>query len=68
MIPDSITAWLRQFSKRHSLPHIHPHSFRHSAANILIHSETGCCYHLKAAGPREHRHHIEYLQLHPHGI
>ena len=40
MIPDSITAWLRKFSKRHGLPHIHPHSFRHSAASILIHSGT----------------------------
>ena len=40
MIPDSITAWLWKFSKRHDLPHIHPHSFRHSAASILIHSGT----------------------------
>lgn len=40
MIPDSITAWLRKFSERHGLPHIHPHSFRHSAASILIHSGT----------------------------
>ena len=40
IIPDSITAWLRKFSKRRGLPHIHPHSFRHSAASILIHSGT----------------------------
>ena len=40
MIPDSITSWLRKFSERHGLPHIHPHSFRHSAASILIHSGT----------------------------
>ena len=29
MIPDSITAWLGKFSKRHDLPHINPHAFRH---------------------------------------
>lgn len=38
MIPDSITAWLRKFSMRHDLPHIHPHMFRHSMASILISS------------------------------
>lgn len=36
MIPDSITAWLAKFSKRHNLPHINPHAFRHSMASILI--------------------------------
>lgn len=34
--PDSITAWLGTFAKRHKLPHINPHAFRHSAASILI--------------------------------
>ena len=36
MHPDSITAWLADFSKRHGLPHIHPHAFRHTAASILL--------------------------------
>lgn len=34
--PDGITAWLGTFAKRHNLPHINPHAFRHSAASILI--------------------------------
>ena len=38
MIPDGITAWLRKFSKRHGLPHINPHAFRHTMASILINS------------------------------
>ena len=29
MNPDSITAWLNDFSARHGLPHINPHAFRH---------------------------------------
>ena len=29
MHPDGITDFLSKFSKRHSLPHIHPHKFRH---------------------------------------
>ena len=36
MIPAIITKWLKVFSKRHGLPHIHPHSFRHTVASILI--------------------------------
>lgn len=36
MIPDSITAWLRDFSTRHDLPHINPHAFRHTMASVLI--------------------------------
>lgn len=35
MHPDSITAWLRKFSKRHGLPHINPHAFRHTMASML---------------------------------
>ena len=27
--PDCITDWLGKFSKKHNLPHIHPHAFRH---------------------------------------
>lgn len=36
MNPDSITAWLSDFSKRHNLPHIHPHAFRHTVASVLL--------------------------------
>lgn len=35
MHPDSVTDWLRKFSKRHDLPHIHPHAFRHTMASQL---------------------------------
>ena len=38
MTPDGITAWLAEFSKRHNLPHINPHAFRHTMASILIQS------------------------------
>lgn len=38
MNPDSISAWLPRFAKRHNLPRINPHAFRHSAASILIDS------------------------------
>ncbi|MEG1564421.1 MAG: site-specific integrase [Bacteroides sp.] len=38
MIPDGITAWLGEFSKRHGLPHINPHAFRHTMASVLINS------------------------------
>lgn len=40
MNPDSIGAWLDGFSKRHELPHIHPHAFRHTVASVLINSGT----------------------------
>lgn len=36
MHPDSITDWLNKFSEENNLPHIHPHTFRHTAASILI--------------------------------
>jgi integrase len=36
MFPDSPTQWLSKFSKRHGLPPIHPHKFRHSQASLLI--------------------------------
>ena len=36
MNPDSITAWLNEFSKRHGLPHINPHAFRHTVASVLL--------------------------------
>lgn len=35
MHPDSVTDWLAKFSKRHSLPHINPHAFRHTMASML---------------------------------
>lgn len=40
MNPTSITAWLNKFSRRRGLPHIYPHSFRHSVASILISAGT----------------------------
>ena len=36
MNPNSITDYLRKFSKKYNLPHIHPHAFRHTQASILI--------------------------------
>lgn len=36
IIPASVGTWLDRFSKRHGLPHINPHAFRHTAASILI--------------------------------
>lgn len=36
MNPQSIGRWLTDFSKRHDLPHINPHSFRHTVASVLI--------------------------------
>lgn len=35
MHPDSATIWLKKFAKRHGLPHIHPHAFRHTMASML---------------------------------
>lgn len=35
MHPDSVTSWLSKFSKRHSLPHVNPHAFRHTMASML---------------------------------
>lgn len=34
--PDGINTWLSRFLKKHSLPKITPHSFRHMAATFLI--------------------------------
>ena len=36
--PDSVTTWLARFAKRHGLPHINPHAFRHSMASVLIYN------------------------------
>ena len=35
MHPDSITSWLTKFAKRHGLPHINAHAFRHTMASML---------------------------------
>ena len=35
MNPDAVTSWLSDFSKRHNLPHINPHAFRHTMASML---------------------------------
>ena len=40
MNPDSATSWLSAFTKRHNLPHINPHAFRHTAASVLLASGT----------------------------
>ncbi len=34
--PDSFAGWLRRFTTRHDLPHLHPHGFRHANASMLI--------------------------------
>ena len=36
MCPDSVTTYLRRFSKKNNLPHINPHKFRHTMASMLI--------------------------------
>lgn len=33
--PDSVTDYLKKFSKRYGLPHINPHAFRHTMASML---------------------------------
>lgn len=35
MHPDSVTDWLKKFSKRHDRPHINAHAFRHTMASML---------------------------------
>lgn len=35
MNPDSLTDWLGKFAKRHGLPNVHPHKFRHTMASLL---------------------------------
>ena len=39
MCPDSVTSWLKHFSKRHKLPHINPHKFRHTMASMLLYNK-----------------------------
>ncbi len=35
LYPSTVNIWLDSFSKRHKLPHINPHAFRHSMASML---------------------------------
>ena len=35
LYPDTVNRWMDSFSKRHNLPHINPHAFRHSMASML---------------------------------
>lgn len=35
MHPDSVTDYLKKFSKKYNLPHINAHAFRHTMASIL---------------------------------
>ena len=36
--PTSVTKWLSKFSKRHGLPHLNAHGFRHTMASMLIYN------------------------------
>lgn len=38
MAPDTLSGYLQRFEKKHNLPHIHAHKFRHSMASILYFS------------------------------
>jgi integrase len=36
--PCSVTSWMTKFSKRHNLPHLNAHGFRHTMASMLIYN------------------------------
>lgn len=36
--PCSVTSWMTKFSKRHDLPHLNAHGFRHTMASMLIYN------------------------------
>lgn len=36
MFPGYVCNWLAEFSKRHGLPHINPHAFRHTQVSMLF--------------------------------
>lgn len=38
MHPGSVGDWLKKFGKRHQLPHIHAHAFRHTMASLLYYN------------------------------
>lgn len=40
MYPDAVGDFLNRFSKRHGLPHLHAHAFRHTQASLLINNGT----------------------------
>ena len=40
MHPQSVKCFLDRFAKRHGLPHLHAHAFRHTQASLLIASGT----------------------------
>lgn len=35
MHPDTLNSWIKRFQKKHNLPHINPHKFRHTQATLL---------------------------------
>ena len=35
MHPDTLNSWISRFEKKHNLPHIYPHKFRHTQASLL---------------------------------
>lgn len=39
MFPGYVCNWLTECSKRHGLPHINPHAFRHTQASLLFFNE-----------------------------
>ena len=36
MNPSQLGNWLVRFQRRHQLPHLNPHAFRHAVASILV--------------------------------
>ena len=36
--PCSVTSWMTKFSRRHGLPHLNAHGFRHTMASMLIYN------------------------------
>ena len=58
MHPDSVTNWLKKFSRRHDLPHINPHAFRHTMASMLYFNGVD----IQTAGTRPGVYHGEHLR------
>ena len=38
MNPSQLGNWLTRFEKRHNLPHLNPHAFRHTMTSLLLFS------------------------------
>lgn len=53
MHPDSVGCFLKRFKKRHNLPHLHAHAFRHTQASLLIDSGTNIVSVSKRLGHKE---------------